>query len=164
MLRIEEDGGGVKTIFPHSILRGIRNTEFSRSGWISRSESNRELRIYSRHKKAAHQAALKWWAMQGSNLRPLPCEGSGLCIKALKTLIQGNSCLDLSVFLEANTPVSLCWDAKLDAFTGSQSFTMFPKIVINGELYEAPFKHDFKLPVNGFAGLEGAFTPDRLRI
>ena len=78
-------------------------------------------------------------------------------IKALKTLIQGNSCLDLSVFLEANTPVSLCWDAKLDAFTGSQSFTVFPKIVINGDLYESACKHDFKLPVNGFAGLETAF-------
>jgi hypothetical protein len=78
-------------------------------------------------------------------------------IKALKTLIQGNSCLDLSVFLEANTPVSLCWDAKLDAFTGSQSFTVFPKIVINGELYESACKHDLKLPGNGFAGLELAF-------
>ena len=78
-------------------------------------------------------------------------------IKALKTLIQVNSCLDLSVFLEANAPISLCWDARTDAFTGSQSFTVFPKLVINGELYEASFKHDFKLPVNGFAGLEAAF-------
>ena len=78
-------------------------------------------------------------------------------IKALKTLIQENSCLDLSVFLEANYPISLCWDAKLDAFIGSQSFTVFPKIVINGELYESACRRDFKLPVNGFAGLEGAF-------
>ena len=78
-------------------------------------------------------------------------------IKALKTLIQENSCLDLSVFLEANKPISLCWDARADAFTGSQSFTVFPKIVINGELYEGAFRHDFKLPVNGFAGLEAAF-------
>ena len=78
-------------------------------------------------------------------------------IKALKTLIQENSCLDLSVFLEANYPISLCWDAKLDAFIGSQSFTVFPKIVINGELYESACRHDFKLPVNGFASLEAAF-------
>ena len=78
-------------------------------------------------------------------------------IKALKILIKENPCLDLSVFLEANAPISLCWDARSDAFTGSQSFTVFPKIVVNGELYEAPFKNDFKLPVNGFAGLEVAF-------
>jgi hypothetical protein len=48
-------------------------------------------------------------------------------ISEVKTLIQGNSCLDLSVFLEANAPISLCWDARADAFVGSQSFTMFPK-------------------------------------
>ena len=78
-------------------------------------------------------------------------------IKALKTLIQENSCLDLSVFLEANCPISLCWDTKTDAFTGSQSLTIFPKIVINGELYESACRQDFKLPVNGFAGLETAF-------
>ena len=78
-------------------------------------------------------------------------------IKALKTLIQGNPNLELSVFLEANCPISLCWDARSDAFTGSQSFSVFPKIVINGDLYETACKHDFKLPVNGFAGLESAF-------
>jgi hypothetical protein len=75
----------------------------------------------------------------------------------IKTLIQEKSCLDLSVFLEANRPISLCWDAKTDTFTGSQSFTIFPKLVINGELYEAPFKTDLVMPVNGFAGLECAF-------
>jgi len=77
-------------------------------------------------------------------------------IKQVKTLIQGNSALDLSVFLEANSPISLCWDARSDAFTGSQSFTVFPKLVINGELYEASFRHDLVMPPS-FEGLESAF-------
>lgn len=78
-------------------------------------------------------------------------------IKGLKGLIQGNSALDLLVHFDSNLPISLCWDARSDAFTGSQSFTVFPKLVINGELYEGSFKHDLRLPVNGFAGLEAAF-------
>ena len=78
-------------------------------------------------------------------------------LKEAIDLIKKDSKIDLTVHLEANTPISLCWDARSDAFTGSQSLTLYPKLVINGELYEAPFKHDFKLPVTGFAGLETAF-------
>ena len=78
-------------------------------------------------------------------------------LKEAIDLIKKDSKIDLTIHLEANTPISLCWDARSDAFTGSQSLTLFPKLVINGELYEAPFKHDFKLPVTGFAGLEAAF-------
>ena len=77
-------------------------------------------------------------------------------IKQLKTLIKGNSCLDLSVFLEGNAPISLCWDARSDSFTGNRSLTIFPKLVINGELYEAPFRHDLVMPPS-FDGLESAF-------
>ncbi len=78
-------------------------------------------------------------------------------IKDLKTLFQGISAIDLSVHFETNLPISLCWDAKSDTFTGHQSITIYPKLVINGELYEAPFKHDLVLPMDGFLGLEAAF-------
>jgi hypothetical protein len=77
-------------------------------------------------------------------------------IKALKTLIQGKSCLDLSVFLEANLPISLAWDVASNSLTGSCKITVFPKLVINGELYEAPSKHDLVMP-QSFDGLETAF-------
>lgn len=78
-------------------------------------------------------------------------------LKELIDLIKKDPKVDLTIHLEANCPISLCWDPRSDAFTGSQSFTVFPKIVINGELYESACKHDFKLPVNGFAGLKAAF-------
>jgi len=77
-------------------------------------------------------------------------------IKALKTLIQGKSCLDLSVFLESNLPISLAWDVASNSLTGSCKITIFPKLVINGELYEAPFQHDLVMPPS-LDGLEAAF-------
>ena len=69
----------------------------------------------------------------------------------------GDPKLDLTIHFESNLPWSLAWDVASNSLTGSCKITVFPKLVINGELYEAPFKHDFKLPVNGFAGLEAAF-------
>ena len=78
-------------------------------------------------------------------------------IKQLKTLIKGDSFLDLSVFLEANTPIFLCWDATSDTLTGDQNITIFPKLVINGDLYEASFRHDLVLPIDGLVNLEHAF-------
>ena len=72
-------------------------------------------------------------------------------------LIKKDSIVDLTIHLESNLPISLCWDAKGDTFTGHQKITIFPKLVINGELYEAAFKHDLVMPMNGFAGLEAAF-------
>jgi hypothetical protein len=77
-------------------------------------------------------------------------------IKALKTLIKGNSCLDLSIFLETNLPISLAWDVASNSLTGSCKITIFPKLVINGELYEASFRHDLVIPPS-FDGLEAAF-------
>ena len=77
-------------------------------------------------------------------------------IKALKTLIKGNSCLDLSIFLETNLPISLAWDLAANSITGSCKITIFPKLVINGELYEAPCKQDLVLP-SSCDGLEAAF-------
>ena len=63
--------------------------------------------------------------------------------------------LDLTIHFESNLPISLAWDARSDAFTGYQSFTIFPKLVINGELYEASFKRDLVMPPT-FDGLETA--------
>ena len=73
-------------------------------------------------------------------------------------LIKKDSKIDLTIHLESNLPWSLSWDVASNSLTGSCKITLFSKLVINGELYEAPFKHDFKLPVNGFAGLEAAFV------
>lgn len=77
-------------------------------------------------------------------------------IREINALFEAKN-LDLSVHLESNLPISLCWDAKGDTFTGHQKITIFPKLVINGEVYEAAFKHDLVMPMNGFNGLEAAF-------
>ena len=72
-------------------------------------------------------------------------------------LIKKDSKVDLTIHLESTLPISLCWDAKSDTFTGHQKITIFPKLVINGDLYESSFKHDLVMPMNGFDGLEAAF-------
>jgi hypothetical protein len=65
--------------------------------------------------------------------------------------------LDLTIHFESNLPWTLAWDVASDSLTGSCKITILPKLVINGELYEAPCKHDLVMPMDGFAGLEGAF-------
>jgi hypothetical protein len=64
--------------------------------------------------------------------------------------------LDLTIHFESNLPWSLGWDVASNTLTGSCKITILPKLVINGELYEAPCKHDLVMPMDGFNGLEGA--------
>ena len=64
--------------------------------------------------------------------------------------------VDLSIHFESNLPWSLAWDVASNSLTGSCKITVFPKLVINGELYEAPFQHDLVMPPS-FDGLESAF-------
>ena len=64
--------------------------------------------------------------------------------------------VDLTIHLESNLPISLSWDIASNSLTGSCKITVFPKLVINGELYEAPFRHDLVMPPS-FDGLESAF-------
>jgi hypothetical protein len=63
---------------------------------------------------------------------------------------------DLSIHFESNLPISLAWDVASNSLTGSCKITVFPKLVINGELYEASFRHDLVMPPS-FDGLEAAF-------
>ncbi len=67
-----------------------------------------------------------------------------------------DSKVDLTIHFESNLPWSLAWDVASNSLTGSCKITVFPKLVINGELYEAPFRHDLVMPAS-FAGLEAAF-------
>ena len=64
--------------------------------------------------------------------------------------------VDLTIHFESNLPISLAWHVASNSLTGSCKITIFPKLVINGELYEAPFRHDLVMPAS-FDGLETAF-------
>jgi hypothetical protein len=64
--------------------------------------------------------------------------------------------LELTIHFESNLPWALAWDVASNSLTGSCTITVFPKLVINGELYEDPCKHDLVMPMDGFAGLEAA--------
>jgi len=64
--------------------------------------------------------------------------------------------VDLTIHFESNLPISLAWNVASNSLTGSCKITVFPKLVINGELYEAPFRHDLVMPPS-FDGLESAF-------
>ena len=70
--------------------------------------------------------------------------------------IKKDSRVDLTIHFESNLPISLAWDVASNSLTGSCKITIFPKLVINGELYEAPFRHDLVMPPT-FDGLEAAF-------
>ncbi len=76
-------------------------------------------------------------------------------IREINTLF-GDPKLDLTIHFESNLPWSLAWDLSSNSLTGSCKITIFPKLVINGELYEAPCKHDIVMP-SSFDGLEAAF-------
>ena len=54
-------------------------------------------------------------------------------------------------------PLEFSWDAGLDQITGSAQVSLYPKLRINGELYQASSWHKLTIPLNGFAGLEHAF-------
>lgn len=71
-------------------------------------------------------------------------------------LIKKDSKIDLTIHFESNLPWSLSWDVTSNSLTGSCKITIFPKLVINGELYEASFRHDLVMPPS-FDGLESAF-------
>ena len=70
--------------------------------------------------------------------------------------IKKDSKVDLTIHFESNLPISLAWDVASNSLTGSFKITIFPKLVINGELYEASFRHDLVMPAS-FDGLETAF-------
>jgi hypothetical protein len=76
-------------------------------------------------------------------------------IREINALFEAKN-LDLSVHLESNLPISLAWDLTTNSLTGSCKITVFPKLVISGELYETPFRHDLVMPPT-FDGLEAAF-------
>ena len=71
-------------------------------------------------------------------------------------LIKKDPKIDLTIHFESNLPISLAWDVASNSLTGSCKITVFPKLVINGELYEASFRHDLVMPPS-FDGLESAF-------
>lgn len=68
----------------------------------------------------------------------------------------GDPKLDLTIHFESNLPWSLAWNLSSNSLTGSCKITISPKLVINGELYEAPCKQDLVLP-SSCDGLEAAF-------
>ncbi len=76
-------------------------------------------------------------------------------VREINTLFQDPK-VDLTIHFESNLPISLAWDVASNSLTGSCKITILPKLVINGELYEAPFQHDLVMPP-GFEGLEAAF-------
>lgn len=76
-------------------------------------------------------------------------------IREINTLF-GDPKLDLTIHFESNLPWSLAWDLQANSLTGSCKITISPKLVINGELYEPSYKHDFVLP-SSCDGLEAAF-------
>ena len=75
-------------------------------------------------------------------------------IKALKTLIQGNSCLDLSLQITSFL-LDLSHDFGTDALTGSGQITLLPKLYLSGELFECRPCH--MLMPSSFGELEGAY-------
>ena len=76
-------------------------------------------------------------------------------IREINTLFQDPK-IDLTIHFESNLPISLAWDVASNSLTGSCKITIFPKLVINGDLYEAPFQHDLVMPPS-FDSLETAF-------
>ena len=77
-------------------------------------------------------------------------------INEVIVLIKKDPKIDLTIHFESNLPWSLAWDVASNSLTGSCKITIFPKLVINGELYEAPFRHNLVMPPS-FNGLEAAF-------
>ena len=75
-------------------------------------------------------------------------------IKQLKTLIQGNSCLDLSLKI-TSLPLDLSHDFGTDSLTGSGQITLLPKLYVCGELFECRHCH-MQMPPS-FGELEGAY-------
>ena len=75
-------------------------------------------------------------------------------IKALKTLIQGNSCLDLLLQI-ASLPLDLSYDFGTDSLTGSGQITLLPKLYLCGELFECRRSHMLMPPT--FGELEGVY-------
>ncbi len=77
-------------------------------------------------------------------------------LKEAIDLIKKDPKVDLTIHFETNLPISLAWDVASNSLTGSCKITIFPKLVINGELYEVPLQHDLVMPPS-FDGLESAF-------
>ena len=77
-------------------------------------------------------------------------------ISALNKLFQDPK-LDLTIHFESNLPWSLAWDLQANSLTGSCKITISPKLVINGELYEAPFGATFVMPAS-LECLENSFV------
>ena len=75
-------------------------------------------------------------------------------IKQLKTLIQGNSCLDLALKI-TSFPLDLSHDFGTDSLTGSGQITLLPKLYVCGELFECRPSH--MLMPSSFGELEGAY-------
>ena len=88
---------GAREALPPAFPSHVRETEFCRQRLLGefrrRTRANsrntgsqtraflpdrRELRAFLPTRKPYRFARTGWWAMQGSNLRPLPCEGSAL--------------------------------------------------------------------------------------
>ncbi len=61
---------------PIQALSAGERPEFG-SQTVLRLANRRGLRTFFSSGKPRGFAGTAWWAMQGSNLRPLPCEGSG---------------------------------------------------------------------------------------
>ena len=76
-------------------------------------------------------------------------------VKELKTLIENDPKIDLVVDFKT-LPLDFSWSAKFDQLTGSGKIMLFPKVFINGELYEVSGWHDMAFPLDGFSGLESA--------
>ena len=76
-------------------------------------------------------------------------------INQIISLIQDNSNFDLVVDFKT-LPLDFSWSARFDQLTGSGKIMLFPKVFINGELYEASGWHDMAFPLDGLSGLESA--------
>jgi hypothetical protein len=73
-------GNGILTAETARVFRAgeARKTPDSRAETDTASANPRKYRGPSQTRKTTEFARTGWWAMQGSNLRPLPCEGSAL--------------------------------------------------------------------------------------
>ena len=78
-------------------------------------------------------------------------------INQIISLIQSNPNLDFVVDFKT-LPLDFSWSAKFDQLTGSGKIMLYPKIWINGELYEASGWHDMSFPLDGLSGLESALV------
>ena len=78
-------------------------------------------------------------------------------ISQIISLIQSNPNIDLVVDFKT-LPLDFSWSARFDQLTGSGKIMLFPKVFINGELYEASGWYDMSLPMNGLSGLEYALV------